>query len=74
MSRLKLLWWFAIDLFHTPHPDMALMSAERVNREVRSQAMGYVDEATAKCIARVKRRMLLGTLCPDPPVVSRKRE
>jgi hypothetical protein len=66
-TKLKLLWWFFVDAFNCEHPRALMVSQERINRELRKPETIH-DEATVKCIARVKRRMLLGKLSPDAPM------
>lgn len=69
LLHARKLYWLALDVWyvHDPHP-LIYVSQERINRELRDHISERTDEASARCVARVKRRMLLGSKCPDPPV------
>ena len=73
-SKLKLLYWYIRDLIMPNQTDSDVLSRQRVLREMIDQAKRgeAYDEASVKCMARVKRRMLLGDKCPDAPIIAKK--
>lgn len=70
----RLLWWLLLDRLHEQRERPIYISMERVNNELRKIASMERMDVHDECMERVKRRMTLGSKCPDPPMFKKKED
>ncbi len=71
MTRLRLLLYLPFDwiesIFARLDARPLIVSEQRVLREVKNQEIQHADEASIRCMYRVKERMKKGSACGIPP-------